>query len=550
MNTYKQVGFWLRLYATVIDIVIAAGIVGFIKPEINKHGLYVQYEMAFIITLWILSSVPTWLYKGSLGKLIMGIHVQTDQSEGISLFKAIVREGPAKWLSGMCLLWGFIRIGTSASKQGYHDQLVKSFVVFTHRRTLLRGGVIGGITLAGFAYIAAGVLSLSALMPYLTKINLRNTVNSAEWQAIKIDSTGPEAVDPREYSRMVCWIETQSVPAEEYIINVAMEHDLTVVGEIHGKKEYLEMLSRILSELYYKAGVRCLALEWCLFDDNDEYNALVTAESFDEQEALRLARKSVWQCWGYKEYWDILRRVWEINRSLSPDDEPLRVAGINFNWDGPSMVAVREGGAMQRMGVIRVMKDIVYSILGDIILARNVQEVIRNTDGKVLVWAGASHAPLNKMEVVIRYNDTQWCIPRMGTILKNKYGNQIGQVLLHGEYMGPNIESLIEQASFDANLSQIGFDIAGSPCGHWFDSTSRFGSPGNISVFEDHASGYIFLVPEERLSNCTWIQGFITKEMYGRNKPFYEILCKSKLTNYEEADVFISHVYGVLGQNE
>ena len=63
--------------------------------------------------------------------------------------------------------------------------------------------------------------------------------------------------------------------------------------------------------------------------------------------------------------------------------------------------------------------------------------------------------------------------------------------------------------------------------------------------FSDVASGYVFLKPENKLKRCEWLSGYISREMFVKNKPFYEAECGRKLRNAKEANKFIASKYGL-----
>ncbi len=50
------------------------------------------------------------------------------------------------------------------------------------------------------------------------------------------------------------------------------------------------------------------------------------------------------------------------------------------------------------------------------------------------------------------------------------------------------------------------------------------------------APGYIFLKPCDIQEKCLWVDNFISREMFARNKPYFEATCGRKLNNSEEAN--------------
>ena len=81
--------------------------------------------------------------------------------------------------------------------------------------------------------------------------------------------------------------------------------------------------------------MRYVLLEVCKFEDNEILAELVNGKDFNESLLLKIARKAPWGTWGNKEYWDIIRNVWELNKSHSENEEKMQVIGIDVNIDLP-----------------------------------------------------------------------------------------------------------------------------------------------------------------------------------------------------------------------
>ncbi len=54
------------------------------------------------------------------------------------------------------------------------------------------------------------------------------------------------------------------------------------------------------------------------------------------------------------------------------------------------------------------------------------------------------------------------------------------------------------------------------------------------------ADGYVLLEPTSELQHCTWMDGYVSKQMFAEYKPFYEMLVDHKLLDHEEANRAIS----------
>jgi uncharacterized RDD family membrane protein YckC len=143
-------GFWLRLTAYVIDVLIltAATLIvmvplapmffGTRPPHPPMPGESIRPAvMLFVITIYSLSIVGTWLYfalfessswQATPGKRALGLFVADMQGRRISFARATGRYF-GKILSGLILLIGFLMIGFTERKQGLHDILADCLVL-------------------------------------------------------------------------------------------------------------------------------------------------------------------------------------------------------------------------------------------------------------------------------------------------------------------------------------------------------------------------------------------------------------------------------------
>ena len=56
--------------------------------------------------------------------------------------------------------------------------------------------------------------------------------------------------------------------------------------------------------------------------------------------------------------------------------------------------------------------------------------------------------------------------------------------------------------------------------------------------FADVASGYIFLANRSDLKECQWMPGYISREMFVANKPFYQAFARRAGKEVDTADEF------------
>ena len=122
-------------------------------------------------------------------------------------------------------------------------------------------------------------------------------------------------------------------------------------------------------------------------------------------------------------------------------------------------------------------------------------------------------------------------------MLHKKYGDRIFQITFHKDLRPPphhegpepNFDKFIEDVIQQSGKEALGFDIRESPFAHLRDrNTQYFRFQPNV-CFADITDGYLYLESVDESEICTWWDGYITKEMLLKNKPYYESLISSKL---------------------
>jgi len=143
-------GFWIRVVATIVDLILVRIVIfpfkalfglgglamGGFNPDNFHHGLLLPYTILGGGTLILLSVGASWLYEAlmesssyqaTLGKMIFGMKVTDLSGTRISFARATGRHF-AKFISGMFLCFGFITVGFTQRKQGWHDMIAETLV--------------------------------------------------------------------------------------------------------------------------------------------------------------------------------------------------------------------------------------------------------------------------------------------------------------------------------------------------------------------------------------------------------------------------------------
>ena len=334
----------------------------------------------------------------------------------------------------------------------------------------------------------------------------------------------PGAVDVADLKEADCqpflaYLEQHAASPVEYVTGKFKDHDVVILGEMHEQKEACEFICDLMEPLYHQAGVRCFAMEVLKYKNTALINQLVSSESYDEQLALRLFRDCPWPIWGFREYMDILKAVWEVNRKLPPEAERLKVVALDSDWEGYDLLC---GPLWKKPAAFIKM------VRRDKHMARVVSREIFDKGLKALVQIGYFHSFTRyRMPAVKEGKLMAEVSPRFGYILHEKYGERIFQICLHQWHFGPEfitgeaeggsspaLPGLLEEI-FESNGNKpVGFDVENSPFAPLRDRTDFLFAFQNYVTFTDIAQGYVFLKPLDEINKVTWVDGFIDESNF------------------------------------
>ena len=133
----QYVGFWLRVWASIIDSILVMFItmpilIGYYGVQYLESERFVEGQMDFFIS-WVLPAaviIAFWVYKSATpGKMAVSAKiVDADSGEQPSFWQFVGRY-LAYFISLLPLFLGFIWVAFDARKQGWHDKLAGTVVI-------------------------------------------------------------------------------------------------------------------------------------------------------------------------------------------------------------------------------------------------------------------------------------------------------------------------------------------------------------------------------------------------------------------------------------
>lgn len=573
--------FWPRLAAIWIDTLVVCGFTYLGVITARLFVLYVPFELIAAVLAVVYSALFLGWKGQTVGKWICGLVVQGENGTPIGYRTAFLREFVGKLLMGLGvpigLTWLLARptgpgndgagkvfliplvfiIGYLVhflwTKRTWYDHLGYTIVCRDQHPPRVASVVLALVlSVSGIAVVlkAAEVASdyntYREASPYSLAPTPYEDRTPAALREVSSIPTGEDSV-------FVQWLAEHGKDPADYVVEAASQHQVTLFSETHENRGQELFFHKIIPALYHRAGVRCLAMEVCTREDNEDINRLITAPVYDPELALRIGRHSPWQAWGLKEYWDTFETVWQLNRDQADGQQKMRIVGLDRQWDGPSFALVFSSGVdgvkapfWEKLRIFRAFATLPAIVFRDELMAREVEKEIIERGERGFVWVNLHHA--------FTHYKQPYGKGRMAYILHQKYGDKVFQVSPHFPdfspsmslkiprpgYQGPEptINEFIERIMAARGHAPVGFDITASPFAPLRDSTSYYYHSQPSVDFEDVMGGYVYLEPTAAFQRCQWAEGYITPEMYARNKPFYEgKLTASRLVSHNAEEL-------------
>jgi heme-binding uptake protein ChaN (Tiki superfamily) len=270
--------------------------------------------------------------------------------------------------------------------------------------------------------------------------------------------------------------------AEGYVVGLFNNHDVVFLGEEHFTRPRVLFLQRLIPALY-KAGIRTLAYEMASSEDQELVDRLVNGATYDEALASEILAR--WDFYfGYKEYADVFRAAWDLNKSLPAGAPRFRILAIDVRPDFRRLPPGMDMKTYEARGLV---------VGGDRDLVRNVRmaDVLREhvvrKGGKALVYNGAGHS-----QTRYRRPNRDGAGPRrmsVGYMIHSQIGDRAWSVMILGrDSLGRDAVADIVKAAMPAGADSVGFDAKASPIGAM---TTKAG-PDMVKV-EDFFDGYVFI---------------------------------------------------------
>jgi hypothetical protein len=308
----------------------------------------------------------------------------------------------------------------------------------------------------------------------------------------------PPGVRSETLEPLIGYLQTEAEDPVTYVASLFLDHDIVFLGELQRIKQQVEFVGELIPALYSR-GVRNLAIEYALYEDQQRIDELVTATVFDEKLAERILF-DFFALWGFQEYVDLFRSAWEVNRRRPDGEPPFRIVGLNVRRDYTQMQDQRSLEDPEILAKVFAWGH-PEAHYAEVITREFVEK-----DEKALILTGIKSS-------VTRYRDLGYAedakekglveTRQGGNIIYDTVGERAVRVLLHSPW--PDIRRLRPlyyplDGVFDRALLELpedgrrlGFDLAG-PAGALPVSGDMAEGYDDLTLGE-YADGYVVLGP-------------------------------------------------------
>lgn len=323
----------------------------------------------------------------------------------------------------------------------------------------------------------------------------------------------PPSEIPGDLKRtLVEYVQGHGMSPEDYVVSKFRDNDIVFIGEHHLIKHDVEFVQSLIPILY-KNGIRDLGIEFGCYELQDQADALVTAETYDEDIARRLMFQ--WgSYWPYIEYLDLYRKAWELNRSLPEGAAKFRIVNLDYRprWD--LLTDDMTEGLWNRV-FFRGPRD------GE--MARVIIDEFVKKKKKALVYVGQHHAFTRFYKPEYDFRGKRLIGVRKrgaGNLVWRKTGGRAFNICLHYPWTttaGPltydyPVDGVVDRVMRDVEPPRVGFDVVGSPFQRLGDKGAIYSTGRKKFAFGDFCDGYLFLKPIGECEGCTVDPQSITPE--------------------------------------
>jgi len=298
----------------------------------------------------------------------------------------------------------------------------------------------------------------------------------------------------------------------EYVLEKLKTHDLVMIGERHWTHEEPMFLQEILRHCYDRSPINYLYLEFGRFVDQSKLELFLSSASYDPRPVIEILRDSYELGWGYQEYLDIFRLVYEMNQSSPPSQrvEIILTAGP------PDEIDLWASLQEFLHTPIRMQEDKKNRLVGwlddalrdrDRFMASIIEATLLQYQGlKGIFYGGYAHIRKN-----MHKKDYGRVHLKLGGLLDQAYPGRVFSITLHQmprDWADPRSNDIVETL-LERSGRPIGFDLSDHQVG---DLRTFYSGIIESEKLRQMFDGYIILNRNRDYNRCAFVPGFYDDE--------------------------------------
>lgn len=104
----------------------------------------------------------------------------------------------------------------------------------------------------------------------------------------------------------------------EYVLGKLKDYDLVMIGERHWVREEPIFIQNLIKRCFEKNAIDVVFLEFGKFQDQGKIDAFMESDKYDPKPVIDVLRNSYEFGWGYQEYFDIFKLIYDENHKRPP----------------------------------------------------------------------------------------------------------------------------------------------------------------------------------------------------------------------------------------
>lgn len=324
----------------------------------------------------------------------------------------------------------------------------------------------------------------------------------------------PPAIATELQEKMEIWLAGHGSSPTDYVLGLFAEHDVVILGEQH-RLRHDPLFIQQLIPLLPAAGVQVMAMEFALREDQALMDSLVTAPEWDEKQGRGIFFR-MFMPWGFREYVDVLKVAWQVNRDRPTGAPSIRVLGVGnsvdfslykseANWNDPEVQKAANAGQTEA--------DWAGPVLAEVERGK-----------KVLVYCGIHHAFTKFRQPIVRDGVfAGYGVVRFGNHLREELGERVTTIYLHALWNSSDGYGSAQVHPADGRLDAfmlarnggpfaVGFDVAGSPLAGLPIENAVYKHGHEPFTMAKFCDGWVYTKPVGRYEPVTYIEDWINDD--------------------------------------